>query len=96
MSGATRWTHEVLCVAVKMRREGASWKAVAAKLDGNIQSIIAAIETYGGVECFDTEPEPVPQPKARLCLCGCGRKFTSMHIGDRIRPECRETWSERT
>ena len=31
----------------------------------------------------------------RRCLCGCGRTFLSLHVGERISPRCRHSWSER-
>jgi len=50
-----------------------------------------------------TGPRPATQLKKgergkgtpRLCLCGCGRVFDSLHVGERIAPQCRPSWIDR-
>lgn len=81
--------------ALRMMREaGMSFAECGDALDRSKESCrvrLAKIEDRAARAAMSA-----PKAKERRCLCGCGARFMSRHAGERIRPECRGSWSGRT
>lgn len=76
-------------------------REMAAEMGVQQKSLENFISRHGIARPMGERQQARMRPKTtkqtqRPCLCGCGQKFTSTHIGERIRPKCRAVWSERT
>lgn len=103
-----RFTREQDTQMQELRKRGLLMREIGAVM-GISGSAVADRLRYLAKPRIETPPAAAPTHRTgiviehadksrqahRRCLCGCGVMFLSVFPGERIRPECRETWSNR-
>lgn len=85
------WSDEHDDKLVELRDRGERWADIAAAIGASANQCKTRFHT---ISIRSVEP-PAHMVKERRCLCGCQRLFLSSSPGERIRPECRDAWSNR-